>query len=293
MKKIIYRGMMDGLATDRAVRAHKYDMIHHWHPECEIQYYIEGHRSFFIDEQEYHAQAGSLVLIKPQSIHHTYSHKHLYHDRILLLLEADKFKAVSNYLGNDLVAFFEDYHGLIQIPFDQQETMHQLFKNIAEEVIEKKQGYQQFVGVKLIELCLMIQRMQERKLVVGPLKTAGQVSDIRIDQIKQYIRGHLATRLSVQQIAEDFHIDQSHLCRLFKNATGYTITEYANIYRVKEAQRLLEDTDISLTNIAILTGFHHITYFNRVFNKYTETSPLQYRKKKSNYKKSLREKNNL
>lgn len=278
---------------DRSFREKKYDMIKHWHPECELQYYIDGHRSFFIDEEEYHVQAGSLVLIKPQSIHRTYSGKHLYHDRILLLLDTDKFEPVSHYLQQDLAAFFAQYHGLTQIPPAQQERVHLLLQTMADEVIEKKQGYRQLVGLKLMELCLMIQRIQDRNQAIIPVKVSGPTSDARANQIKQYIRAHLAERLSIQQIAEEFYVDQSYLCHLFKNATGYTITEYANIYRVKEAQRLLEDTDLSLANIAELTGFKHITYFNRVFNKYTETSPLQYRKKQSNYKKSLREKNNF
>lgn len=293
MKKIIYKGMMDGLEIDRSVREQKYDMIKHWHPECEVQYYVEGHRSFFADEDTFHAQGGSLIMIKPHSVHHTYSSKKRYHDRILLLIEADKFKEASLFLGQDLNTFFEQYHGMTQIPSEQQAAVHLLLKNIADEVIEKKQGYQQLISVKLIELCLLMQRIQDRHQTHTHIKTSGTISDVRIDQIKQYIRDHLAAKPSVHQIAEMFYVDKSYLCRIFKKVTGYTITEYSNIYRVKEAQRLLEDTDLSLAHIAGLTGFNHITYFNRVFNKYTETSPLQYRKKKISYKESLREKNNL
>lgn len=81
------------------------------------------------------------------------------------------------------------------------------------------------------------------------------------------------------------------MSRIFKKATGYTVTEYINIYRIQESQKLLEDTDMSIADVAQAVGYENMTYYNRVFKKYVETSPLQYRKKQIAYKQGLREKN--
>ncbi len=55
---------------------------------------------------------------------------------------------------------------------------------------------------------------------------------------------------------------------------------------------MLEDSKMTIAQVSNHIGYENVTYFNRVFKKYVETSPLQYRKKQIAYKKSLREKNN-
>ena len=96
---------------------------------------------------------------------------------------------------------------------------------------------------------------------------------------------------SLDELAQAFYLNKSYLSRIFKKATGYTVTEYINIYRIQESQKLLEDTDMSIADVAQAVGYENMTYYNRVFKKYVETSPLQYRKKQIAYKQGLREKN--
>ncbi|WP_225420404.1 helix-turn-helix domain-containing protein [Lapidilactobacillus bayanensis] len=98
---------------------------------------------------------------------------------------------------------------------------------------------------------------------------------------------------TLEDIARHFCFDKSYLSRRFKINTGYTISEFTNIQKIQRSQKLLQDSHLSIADIAAKVGYDNITYYNRVFKKYTETSPLQYRKKTSAYKKALREKNNF
>lgn len=71
---------------------------------------------------------------------------------------------------------------------------------------------------------------------------------------------------------------KSYICRIFKEVTGYTISEYTNIHRIRKAKRYLEETDMSISQIANALGYESLTYFERTFKTYMTLSPLKYRK---------------
>ena len=125
------------------------------------------------------------------------------------------------------------------------------------------------------------------------LPTASEIemNDL-VSEVGHYIRENYATVGSLDDIAKTFYLDKCYLSRIFKRSTGYTITEFTNIQRIQQAQRLLEDSQLPVAEVSHQIGYENVTYFNRVFKKYVETSPLQYRKKQIAYQKSLREKNN-
>ena len=72
-----------------------------------------------------------------------------------------------------------------------------------------------------------------------------------------------------------FHISQYHLCREFKRYTSSTIVQYIHNLRVLHAQRLLQESDYSITEISKRVGFSNVTHFNRVYKSVTGMFPSQ------------------
>lgn len=292
LKQVLYQGMMEGLNIDRSTRDNSYNMVKHWHPEYEIQFYCDGKRHFFIEDQHYVVKAGSLVLVDSGKIHNTYSNNLIFHDRVLLLFEGERFKEPMVALNIDLAAFFAKYQGVIQVPPADWDYVQKLLQDIGKEVQQKDLDYQSFVALRLAELLIYVLRLKAN----GTRKenNPAQSSDANlVDEVKRYIRDNCETVGSLEEIADHFYLNKFYLSRLFKQKTGYTITEFTNIQKIRRSQKLLEDTEDSIADIAFQVGYESVTYFNRVFKKYIETSPLQYRKKQIAYKKSLREKNNF
>ena len=64
----------------------------------------------------------------------------------------------------------------------------------------------------------------------------------------------------------------------FKKALDHSPIEYINKYRIKQALSLLEKTDLSVMEICLECGYNNLGNFLREFRKYTNTTPLQYRK---------------
>lgn len=55
--------------------------------------------------------------------------------------------------------------------------------------------------------------------------------------------------------------------------------EYINEYRLKQSFRLLEETDLSITDVCLECGYNNLGNYLRSFKKYAGTTPLKYRKK--------------
>ena len=84
--------------------------------------------------------------------------------------------------------------------------------------------------------------------------------------------------LSLDDIASQFYISSGYLCKTFKDITNFTIIEYINYTRVKEAKKLLKTTNTKVADIAMNVGFGSITHFGRIFKQITGNAPLYYRK---------------
>lgn len=291
MKRIIFKTMMEGLSVERAVRDSEFNMgVKHWHPECEIQYILEGTRCFFIDDQTYNVGKGSLVMIDSEQIHRTTAHKEFYHDRILLLVEKDKFVEKNKVLGFDLIQFFMRYKGVIQIPRNDQKRLERLMTEIYTEIEKQKEGFETMVQIRLLELWLYIIRIKQNGIHIGECIDSNTGKHQVVYEVVNYIKHHYNHAKSLDDIACKFYVDKCYLSRIFKCITGFTVNEYINIQRIRQSQKLLEETDYSIKTIAEMVGYDNVTYFTKVFKKYIETTPSGFRKKKIAYRQSIREK---
>ena len=105
----------------------------------------------------------------------------------------------------------------------------------------------------------------------------GLFYDPLMENIKNYIRENMAYGFSIGEMAASFNYNEKYLGRLFKQREGLSIRDYCNVVRIKQAKRLLEDTNLSVSQIAAQVGFNNITYFDRVFREIVLLSPRTYR----------------
>ena len=93
----------------------------------------------------------------------------------------------------------------------------------------------------------------------------------------RYISKNYANSLTLELVANQVHLNPTYFSTLFKQSTGSSFKEYLNMVRVEESKRLLSNTDYSLIDIAIATGFEDQSYFTKVFKRYTGLTPKQFR----------------
>lgn len=98
-----------------------------------------------------------------------------------------------------------------------------------------------------------------------------------IERAKTYVQKNLGTKIQEQVVAQHCEMSPFRFSRAFKKVTGITFQEYVIQQRVKEACRLMNNPNASITDIAYTVGFNDPSYFARIFKRYMGSSPSGYR----------------
>ena len=93
------------------------------------------------------------------------------------------------------------------------------------------------------------------------------------------INAGLNRKITVSQLAEEHRVSSSYLSHRFKEETGMTLTDYIAAQKIREARRLMKNTDLTLAQIAYQLAFSSQSYFHAVFKKVTGITPAQFPRK--------------
>lgn len=94
----------------------------------------------------------------------------------------------------------------------------------------------------------------------------------------QFMDEHFADNLTLSEIAEASGLSTIYLNRVFKTMIGDTPVRHLVKTRVRYGMQLLHNTDLSIDTIAEQCGFQNANYFAKVFRKYLNVSPTDFRK---------------
>lgn len=98
-----------------------------------------------------------------------------------------------------------------------------------------------------------------------------------VQQMVKYINENLAEEITLQTLAEMFHMNANYVSQYFKKETGMNLTTYISRLRIQRAEHLLRTTEKSITEIAEAVGFHDYRFFSRSFKQMTGFTPSQFR----------------
>ena len=97
-------------------------------------------------------------------------------------------------------------------------------------------------------------------------------------KIIKYIQTNISEPITIKDIANYYGYTRFHISRVFKEATGTTVLDYISFVKVEEAKKLLKKSDESIAEIAVKCGFSSQGYFCKIFKKYENISPNEYKK---------------
>lgn len=101
-----------------------------------------------------------------------------------------------------------------------------------------------------------------------------------VEKAENYIEMNFAEDISMEEIARKIHVHPSHLMRAFKKEKGLTISTFRNLRRMKEAKELILNSNLSMTEIAIMVGFSNPQYFSKFFKEVEGITPVEFKKLK-------------
>lgn len=116
------------------------------------------------------------------------------------------------------------------------------------------------------------------KPVIPNLTNSGYSGQLIIKALN-YIADHYTDNLTLQNVADIVHLNKSYFSLLFKKQTGRNFIDYVIELRIREAKRLLAESESRIYDVAGAAGFKDVKYFSKMFKKTTGLTPVEYRDK--------------
>lgn len=108
-------------------------------------------------------------------------------------------------------------------------------------------------------------------------KVENSEEDRRTEKVIDFLEKNYCRNYTADELEKAVGLTYKYIGTLFKVKTGMTIKEYQLMLRMRKAERLLCETEMSVAEIASETGFYDTFYFSKVFKRKNEISPQKYR----------------
>lgn len=245
----------------------------HFHDRYEIYYLLSGERFYFIDHRMHLVQAGDLVFIDRYALHQTRDTGISHHERILIEFPHDFLEPLSGELAEIMPQLFRKGGYVIRLQDEERRRIEAMLFEMLSDAAGERRFAELHLKLQLAQLLVRAARITPQSI---------EHRDVFHPTLREII-GWISTNfrdpaLKLEDVSERFAISKYYLCRLFKQDTGYTFTHYVNLLRIREAQRLLRETNEKVVTISEMAGFENLHHFCRVFKQVSRVSPLQYRK---------------
>lgn len=250
--------------------------ISHFHSTFEVFYLMSGKREFFIKDRTMVINEEDVIIISPNILHRTTNTEKPKHERLIVNIHETYMASVNGSYRDILQPLFENEYLIVKCPLQDRLTIEELARRIIQEMQEMKPGFEMYAQILVLQLLIICCRHVKLNSV-EPVESASPMHE-RISEVVRYINSHYTQELSLHVLAEKFYVSPYYLSRFFKEATGFTFVEYLNSVRIKEAKKLLEQSNMKVSLIAKKVGFGSVTHFGRVFKLVTGYVPLYYRK---------------
>lgn len=253
----------------------------HWHKEIQISYVISDKVCFYVEGKEIILEPGEGIIFNSNILHQIKPYKgnsmmfSIVFDSILL--SASEQSLIGKKYVNPILASSKLKFITLKKDSEWQKNILNYVKETFKASNKKEYGYELEIRNYLNVIWLNL--LRELKEEIDYCESIVSYDERRVKLALQYIHDHYLEDISLSNIAKSASISKSECCRSFKRILKITPFEYLMEYRVLKASEQLLNSKESISNIAFNVGFNGTSYFGRVFKKYMNCTPFEYRNK--------------
>jgi len=200
-------------------------------------------------------------------------------ENMWLFIINDKDEILKKNIGIKCYSFYKDEY-LILIIKNGFLDIEEIKKNLTETYV-RLSGSEIIYSYSILEKGILSLSSAYRNLLKEHIKKGKNTGNI--SRIINYIKDNYSdSDLSLQHVADEFHVSASYLSRIINQKIGISFIEYLTEIRLNKAIELLsaDNDDVYIYKIAKSVGYNSQHYFSRIFKSKTGFSPLEYKNKK-------------
>jgi len=248
----------------------------HWHVGIEIIMPLSNYYCVLTHDNEFVLKENDIIIINTGVIHAleapSTGERIIIQFDISLLNILKEFETLLFMMPSTMVFRQEENSEIYQV-------IYQNLQVIIKEYDENRAFNEAFIYAKLIEIYgeLARRELYQKDRVKEANRAKRQCYIESMLKTCEYINLHYMENLTLEQVAKISGFSKYHFTRIFKQFINMTFYEYLNQKRIKQATLLLGNKEMSITEIAMDSGFKSISTFNRTFKAINGRSPTSYR----------------
>jgi AraC-like DNA-binding protein len=261
---------------------HFYDKLHQ-HPQWQLTLILEGKGQLMVGDYLGRFEPGDMFLLSANMPHVFRS------DAEYFMPDCEK-KSLGHTIFFDFEALgqslkeVDEFSGLYQWLL-RTKGCYEIRGHSRSSIMEQLPDFRGKEGLEKIlsglQLLLLLQQKNDLLPLnkILPQKDFTETEGNRMGQVMSFILSESHRTVHLQEVADLANMSKEAFCRFFKERTGKTLTEFMSQVRIHQACQLLQETDLSISQIAYQSGFQNLSYFNRTFKKFLGETPKEFREK--------------
>lgn len=262
----------------------------HQHEYIQINYVTKGRGYHVINNTKHEIQVGD-VFVMPPFVPHKIVPNH--ENAVIEVIEIEFVPEFLNEQFSDIskakslfdfsyIALFlvckNEIRSDLRLTGEDQKSVNKIVHELYKEYQEQKPLFQHSFKAQLLYLLVILSRAFKETMGVTENTQVFLKHRKSIEKVLDYIEKHFTEDLKIEDMSKVAMMSQTYFCYFFKVLVGKTFTQYLIEKRIEQAKELLVGTDLSVTDVAINSGFNNISHFIRTFKAGANLSPIQYRK---------------
>lgn len=253
----------------------------HGHSFLEFAYIKSGSVEHSINGELMTVNAGEYYIIDHGSIHsyNRMTRDDVYVDNFLFYPEfLDRTLAGKKLFGDVLGSYILKFsYKTLKEPItgktfrDEDGRIYALVQEIINEYNKRDYGYLECIRCMFVKILIYTMRK------VGHNESVLTMSEL-MTEVTDYVKNNYSSTLHISDIAKKFNYSESYLSVQFSKYTHKGFREYLQQVRMEQACRLLEQTDLRISEIANKVGYNDIKSFNVIFKKLVGHTPRNFRR---------------
>lgn len=243
----------------------------------EMTYIDKGELLIRVGQEEFTALSGELIFHAPGEFHALKGNGTTAANVLVLSFqcrskEMERFKGRRLRPNSSQRALLKDVLRECRLSFSS--GLDDPYNNTLVRTGEPYLGSEQMIGCYMTELLVsLLRQLQAPRLVDKKIGSAPM-----LDAMVAYMEENLSAKLSLDLLAEEFHVSPSYIKRLFAQYKQTGAMSFFSSMKIDRAKKLLREKELNVSQIAEFLGYDNSYYFCNRFKKATGMSPLEYRR---------------